>query len=72
MAKSAKTAPVKAVATQVKPANITGAVLSETQVRQIRSHLKDGTSPAVIGRMFGISDRQVRRIRDGQAWNHVK
>lgn len=72
VAKPAKTAPVKAVATQVKPANITGAVLSETQVRQIRSHLKDGTSPAVIGRMFGISDRQVRRIRDGQAWNHVK
>lgn len=62
----------KAVATQPKSANITGAVLSETQVRQIRSHLKDGTSPTVIGRMFGISDRQVRRIRDGQAWNHVK
>lgn len=53
-------------------ANITGAVLSETQVRQIRSHLKDGTSPTVIGRMFGVSDRTVRRIRDGQAWRHVK
>lgn len=69
-----RAAAAKAVtpAAPVNAPNITGAVLSETQVRQIRSHLKDGTSPTVIGRMFGVSDRTVRRIRDGQAWRHVK
>lgn len=54
----------------VKNVSVT-AKLNPTKVRQIRQRLNNGDTVASVARDFGISERQVRRIRDFEAWTDV-
>jgi hypothetical protein len=47
------------------------AKLNAEQVHGIRLELTDGTSLSQIAKLYGISPRQVARIRDGLAWKNV-
>lgn len=60
-------APVAAVGT----ANVS-AKLTEVDVRQIRNLLKQGHPLSSIAAQFNVSPRSIGRIRDGEAWTHVK
>ena len=46
--------------------------LDASGVKKIRVMLKQGWKLSAIAQEFGISARQVARIRDGEAWTHVK
>jgi hypothetical protein len=69
-------APVEVPDPNVKPrttlANNPSAKLDETKVRDIRKQLKAGWKPSVIAKHFGVHRRSIERIRDGEAWTHVK
>lgn len=67
---SVKRPAVKKVADTGK--QLTGAKIGENEVRQIRTMLKDGNSLSAISKVFDISPRSIARIRDGEAWSHVK
>ena len=60
--------PVKKVG---NPADNTTGKLTPADVKQIRRLLSKGDSLASIARQFGVSARQVARIRDGEAWANV-
>lgn len=48
------------------------AVLSEAQVREIRSiYAKGGIGSEALGREYGVTGRQIRYIVSGQEWGHV-
>jgi len=44
------------------------AKLSASQVAQIRQEFRLGRTKAHLARMFGVSERQIKRITDGQQW----
>ena len=50
-----------------------GAVLSEDDVREIWDALRTGEYDSLAGlaREYGVSDRTIRRIRDGESWVHI-
>lgn len=45
--------------------------LTEADIPEIRAALAAGTAARAIARRFGVSDRAIRRIRDGATWSHV-
>lgn len=49
------------------------AVLTEKDVHQIREILRQGAydSLASLAKMFGVSPRQIGRIRDWKSWTHI-
>lgn len=67
---AAKVAKAAKVTTSSRADNTTGK-LTVADVKQIRRRLAKGDSLAGIGRKFGVSARQVARIRDGEAWSNV-
>ena len=46
--------------------------LNEDQVIDIKRRLKDGQSKASIGRLYGVTDSNIRLIAQGKKWKHVK
>lgn len=50
------------------------AKLNESVVRQILKVLRDEAYDTLqsLGQMFNVSERTIRRIRDGESWTHVK
>lgn len=56
--------------TELTPVNKSGK-LTPHDVLDIRAAIQNGQSLASIAREFGISSRQVARIRDGEAWRDV-
>ena len=65
--------PAPLVTGNAAPAPTTvSAKLTEVDVRGIRNMLRDGLTLKAISQAYNISERQVARIRDGQAWNNVK
>lgn len=48
------------------------ATLDERKVREIRKLLADDWQLTAISKTMGVSRRTVARIRDGEAWTHVK
>lgn len=66
-------APAPAVnTTSSAPVATVSAKLTPNDVRGIRNMLRDGLTLKAIALAHGISERQVARIRDGQAWTDVK
>lgn len=55
------------------PASTPGAVLTEDKVREIHHRLimDNFDSYTSLGREYGVSDRTIRRIRDGESWTHI-
>lgn len=49
----------------------TSSKLTHDDVRSIRKYIAEGWTLAGIAKNFGISARQVARIRDGEAWTDV-
>ncbi len=49
------------------------AVLTEQNVREIRKTLKTGAFDSIdsLALMYGVSERSIRRIRDGESWKHI-
>jgi hypothetical protein len=62
---------VKADISDKAPANYS-AKLSEADVRKIKKMLKEDWTIVGIANTFGVSARQIARIRDGEAWADVK
>lgn len=58
--------------TEVKPMVNSSAKLTEKEVSEIKQALKDKISVSSIASWYNISERQVRRIRDSEAWGWVK
>ncbi len=58
--------------TEVKPVANFSTKLDESKVQSIKNELKAGICVKDIAEAWDISERQVRRIRDGHAWKHVK
>lgn len=48
-----------------------GAVLTDDAVRKIKRLLQDGMSQSEIGRMFGIHQVTVSKIKLGTRWKHI-
>lgn len=45
--------------------------LRAPQVAQIKRMVIDGMSNVAIGRMFGVTDSMISRIRLGKSWEHI-
>ncbi|HCJ8610313.1 TPA: HNH endonuclease [Escherichia coli] len=45
--------------------------LQESDIPKIRQLLKDGISCARIGKIYGVSDQLIWRIKTGKLWTHV-
>ena len=68
-----KTAPLtKTAGLAGKQTAVGQGTLSDQNVRDIRSMLKDNWSIASIAKAIGTSTRTVARIRDGETYTHVK
>lgn len=65
------TAPAPVVSAPTPVATVSGK-LTPTDVRGIRNMLRDGLTLKSIALAHGISERQVARIRDGEAWADIK
>lgn len=48
------------------------AKLSEGQVKQIKTLLKEKIPQMLISKIFGVSQIQISRINTGQRWAHIK
>lgn len=47
-------------------------VLSESDVIEIKKKIRaDVSSLSALGREYGVSEKTIRNIRDGQTWKHV-
>lgn len=57
------------MATHPKGERVAGAVLTEEQVRRIRS---SGLPVKDLSVMYGVSDARIRLILAGKAWRHVQ
>jgi hypothetical protein len=55
------------------PVASASAKLNDKTVKQIRQILKQGAYDSLtsLAKMFGVSDRTIRRIRDWESWTHV-
>lgn len=54
------------------PSKVTSAKLSVSDVVEIKRLLKKQWTVASIANNYGVSERQIRRIRDGEAWKDVE
>lgn len=54
-----------------KPNPTASAKLDERKVRIIKHQLTMGVSAAALGRLFGVSDMQIIRIKRGENWGHI-
>lgn len=56
---------------KVKGSHHGHAKLTETQVVEILLLLSQGSTPTEISKIYPVSDRMIRNIRDGANWKHV-
>lgn len=49
-----------------------GALLNEKKVAKIKTLLRDGVSQIKIANRYGVSDRVIWHIKNGNSWRHVR
>jgi len=55
-----------------KGSDNTQAKLTEGNVKDIRTRLTEGETTASVARMFGVSQRNIRKIGNHKVWTHVQ
>lgn len=48
------------------------AILTESEVKDIRQFIQAGLTNIAIGPMYGVTHSMISRIRLGKAWTHIK